>query len=247
MAWSGALLIALLILGTVAGSSSEQTTAAPPQGPIDGNSTTRASGFPTVLLTRILPTSTATSSPTAIVSSATPTQTETPTEAPTSTSSPVPPTATPTKVPLARYIEGLTADTILAAVKTRPGMRCTGPSYESALGKTEAYWDCSLEGPSVYQYEVTIIGDSPTQIKEIDAEFANYGSLSTKAIAPQFLNPLATLGYKNSDPARVKDWLVQSLGSADSDLFVASAYFGLAVPSDNFVLLVIRSRAQQGE
>lgn len=162
-----------------------------------------------------------TDTPAATTATAKPTDAPAPTSTPASTNTPVPtntprpsPTATPTPAP-PEYISGLTAADVTKNLEPR-GFKCRGPRS----GQTMQLWDCSSGDGNI---QVSFMGASPTRIRSVSAT-------ALGSDAASFLRFLASLPYKDADPAKAQEWVTANV-AAGGETVIGSARFVISGPA----------------
>jgi hypothetical protein len=112
-----------------------------------------------------------------------------------------------------RFIEGLTAADITINMEETFGFECGGMEEM----RSRVRYHCqSPEDPASY---VEVFGEGPTEIENVAAFSSSF--------AEDLLSYVATLPYKDSQPARVKRWVLANLDESEAHMTVGTARFSM--------------------
>lgn len=136
------------------------------------------------------------------------------------------PTATETQSEPAEQevgiIDGLAAVDVTSNLEDR-GFDCSGPDQGQGIW----LWTCTFTAPDgSFEYAVDIMGSGTSHIHTVDATVFNYSVLPNADIARDVLGYIATLPYKDAQPATARSWVEAHLRSG-GETTIGSAKFAL--------------------
>ena len=101
-------------------------------------------------------------------------------------------------------------------------------------------WTCRKSTSNALQYEVVVQGPSPTQIEKVTGALILPVGMENDAVAGDFLGALAQIAYPDADPARARQWVVNTVPNVGPDLgadtTIGAVAFRLSGPPDTRTL-----------
>lgn len=110
------------------------------------------------------------------------------------------------------YIDGIEAVDIHGNLTDR------GFSLDTNLSIKPYRWTCKNVNEE-RSLEVSVYGDGPTKITEIEAVVQNYSTKSLEEVGGEFLGFVATIPYKGAMPASAKVWVLQNINISAKTTF----------------------------